>query len=180
MNPKFIPTTVIDSFVSEFYALKLIEKPKLIYSLKNSTWHIKSDKGNFYLKVFGNDSVEEVEDEVCLCDELNSHTIHTPLIIENKKGNKVAVLNYNGNAFSVILMKEEKLKHLLASTVTKDEITTIITTVAKMHKLLIDGQYSKSFKEKSVNKNKQITFSFYEDFIISTNAKYISAEKRLG
>ncbi|MEO6508333.1 MAG: phosphotransferase [Patescibacteria group bacterium] len=177
-NPKFIPTQIVKSFVTDEYNMKLLSDPKLIYSLENSTWLLKTDAGKYYLKVFRNDSIDEIQREINLYTELKNVEIYTPEVIENKRCKKVSILNFEKNCYSVMLMTEVKLRKLTSSTITKEEITTLISAVARMHNYMSTNIYCNTYKNNSTVESDK-GFSFYGIFKGSENYKVLSETNRL-
>lgn len=175
---KSITSSQVIEFVEQNYQLKIISEPQPVDgSIESAVFLIKTDKGSFYLKIYGLETAsrEAVDKEVLLYDFLISHGINVPDIFSTAKKDKVLKVILNSTEFSMFLMMQEELILKQPSELTSKETIKLGATIARMNKVLIDYPNNYTHDDKLITED--LPKDIYNTFINSANSKGYSKDE---
>jgi Ser/Thr protein kinase RdoA (MazF antagonist) len=183
-SPKELSSEVVQSAIKDLYGITSIKSPNEIgEGIENAVWIYYTGNQDFIVKIFSYSKTinDDVHEEVLLYNYLLQHGIHVPEVMPTVTGNNVSLIS---NTYPAILMKYENLKRISASDLTTHQLHKIATTIAHMHKVLIDygrKEHIRMTVHDAMSIYNHSLRDFDEIFLISPNAKspYLKDHERL-
>lgn len=116
---------------------------------ENAAWIVEANEGKWIVKIFGSGEgpVERIEEEAMLYQFLNSHGIHAPVVLPNRAGRGLSLLESQGQTLQLMLMKYEQLTMCSPISITRKELEKIAEETARMHKVLVGYPQADSLKK---------------------------------
>jgi len=137
-SPKQINPKLIQHFVENKYAMKVVAEPVLMTGgTVNAGWQIATRESKFVLKVFtvpleDNRSIQE---ELEIYRTLLASKINAPQVLPSLDGDFTKI-SIEGIQYPTVLMKLENLRRVNPANISDAEIKIIADTIAMMHKAL--------------------------------------------
>lgn len=143
-HPRCFSARDVGRYVQRFHELSLLEPPQAIRSgYDTAVWRLPTRSGDYIAKIFVAERLEAVRAEAGLLDYLRNRGIHTPELIENRRGQRVGTIAarslrafFRPSKSPIIVMPLENTRSACPQSITPDELSRIGQCIGLMHKVL--------------------------------------------
>jgi Ser/Thr protein kinase RdoA (MazF antagonist) len=157
--PRQLLPEVVRSEFERLYAFPTIDVPRLMNGgMESAAWHFKTDRGDLVAKIYaaGPGRFERVAEEPVLYEYLNQRGIRTPKVLRSKRSQLVEELRAGMRGYPVIVMEMEDLRFAGPASVQKEDLESIVRTVARMHQCLRLYRYNDDPPPKGITQHHRV------------------------
>lgn len=171
----------ITSILTTQFGIQDPEIEKLSGGTESQAWRVTERSRSWIAKVFlSEENHAWLEEEFNLYRYLNTRGFHTPIVRESNKGLSVESVQRGGETLDVVVMRGETLRRAEPSAVTKEELTTVVRSIASLHKVLMQYPNRRAYQEKTNIEKPQSEYpeSAFEALARSVHARHFSERQR--